>query len=302
MNLQVDLNINDIVTIRKGANIIEDSPLENAIEIDSFDYFNNIVHLKTPLKNNYTIVYTKGASLDAKEMSLIFYYRRRHLRSDLVDDLQSDWTENDPSKGSYISGRPLYQDEDNEIVLKSKEEETYRNGTTNYLDFFTELIKEVTTNDDADTIAALRNELNSWVSFMNAYKDFIQQSATYKYNFANSAYKGKEDEIVIQDLYPGGNNIAPGLINAMTQIANEIHGLKKAIESRTEIYGGNRAPAYQTEAWKNYKIWVNNAENNGNGLVYYNNGTQVAEDGSTKIKWVPVSALWTNGGSDVITS
>jgi hypothetical protein len=68
-------------------------------------------------------------------------------------------------------------------------------------------------------------------------------------------------------------------------LVGKVNNLNKRVailESTSDVYIGESKPAPLSDGGPAYKVWINTAEENGNGVIYY------YRSGA----WMPVSSVW----------
>lgn len=241
------INLPATITFTQGYN------LTFKVGEDDIDPTTNTILLKTPIQSVVTVYYRKNSNIGGN-LSMVFHYRLRELNSRFLSSLRPDWDSNDPEDNNYIHNRPWYKDTENGnliTLLKGDPNAPYTNGATDYYTFLKNLWSQLLEDADlGDNLA----ELSS------AFKEHMHWVKNCTFNGLDA--KGLEN-----------------VLQALVDLVNDLRRRVTALEEKSEVYIGSTTPDKPY-----YKIWINTAAGNGNGLVYYrfNNG------------WIPVSALWTS--------
>ena len=251
-------------------------------EIDNFGkvYFTPVITWPCEI----TIHRTKGS---LPEASINFYYRRRSLRADLIDDFVANWDNNDPTQPGYILGKPFYRNSNNNIVMVKKDGSLFTNGTQGYYEFFDSLIRTtIEAYNNESEINQIKAQINSMLTWWNKYSDWIIKCYQFNKNINREEFNNLEE---INSSY------GTGLYRAVDLLIQDVHKLRTMINKRTDIKIGGSAPSSTELAEENlglnpYKLWINtSADYGGHGVLYF------LQDN----RWSPTAAIWADGGIEI---
>ena len=263
------------------------------IVIDRIDEEKNTIVLKDALINDTIFYFNYFAQADG-ELKIKIYYKLRRLDDKYLSGYQSDWNENDPTSFTHILNRPLYKETEGQdigkIKMPSAEIGEYTNSGEDYYEFFVELIRQACADMfDDEAMADLEGrikELERW-----RYEDispYIKDLQNFYYEVTNGkgeieGYGG--DFATADGETPEQKWKNSGVIQALKDLIDKVSDLDKRVtklEDTSDVYIGEATPPYDADGKPKYKMWVNTAKENGNGVIYYWKGKA----------WTPVSSVW----------
>lgn len=267
------------------------------ITADNINYQLNAIVIDAPGLPANTLVLFKKSNKSDGNLSIRFYYKLRRINDRFLSGYQSNWTTSDPLSLSFILNKPIYQHPETGLIEILSKNGVYSNGETYYYEFFDKMIREIV-NSSIGAVEAVdekleklelwrNNNVDPYLKFLQSFSHETQwidkDGETENIVYGAETPGGMDGELLILDNPEDYKKYGVG--KAIIDLIDKMGDLNKRVailESTSDIYIGESKPAPLADGGPAYKVWINTAEENGNGVIYY------YRSGA----WMPVSSVW----------